>query len=132
MPFTFLEHEADIKLHLTASSEQGIYEELIKALAAYSTTQPIRARKGKTITVQGTDRETVLYAFIEEILYLIDTQHFIPYKGTVLVRGNNLQAELYGDDTANYTLEAIKAPTFAEMTFKKAKTGWEATVVLDV
>jgi SHS2 domain-containing protein len=132
MSFTFLDHEADIKIKLVSPNEQGIYEEMIKAIAAYSTSQTITPRKGKTITVQGTDRKALLYALSEEILFLIDTQHFIPCKGTVIIRGNNLQAELYGDDTSQYKLEAIKAPTFAEMTFEKTKAGWEAIIVLDV
>ncbi len=132
MPFTFLEHDADIKIALNSPSEQGIYEETIKAVAAYSTETPIQANKGKTITVKGNDRKALLYAFIEELLFLMDTQHFIACKGTVLIRGNNLQAELYGDDTTKYALESIKAPTFAEMHFEKGKAGWEAIVVLDV
>jgi SHS2 domain-containing protein len=132
MPFTFLEHDADIKVALVSTSEQGIYEECIIALATYSTDTLIKAVKGKTITVKGNDRKALLYAFIEELLFLIDTQHFIACKGTVLLRGNNLQAELYGDDTNNYQLESIKAPTFAEMQFEKGKANWEAIVVLDV
>lgn len=132
MGFTFLEHDADIKIRLHAPNEAGIYEEIIKAIATYSTTTLILSRKGKTITVKGNDRKALLYNFVEELLFLIDTQHFIACKGTVLIRGNNLQAELYGDDTTHYDLEAIKAPTFAEMVFEKTKTGWEALIVLDV
>jgi SHS2 domain-containing protein len=132
MPFTFLDHEADIKIKLTSPSEQGIYEEMIKAIASYSTKETIRPTKGLTITAQGTDRQALLYAFTEEILYVIETKQFIPCKGTVSIRGNNLHAELYGDDTRKYELEAIKAPTFAEMQFEKTKAGWEAIIVLDV
>lgn len=132
MTVTFLEHEADIKIRLQASSEAGIYEEALKAVAQYSAATRILPRKGKTITVKGDDRKALLYNFIEELLYLIDTQQFIASKGTVILRGNNLQAELYGDDTKNYEIESIKAPTFAEMQFEKGKSGWEAIVVLDV
>ncbi|MBM3230498.1 archease [Candidatus Pacearchaeota archaeon] len=132
MTFTFLDHDADIKIRITSPSEGGIYEEIIKALATYSADMPIKAVKGKTITVKGDDRKALLYAFIEELLFLIDTQQFIASKGTVTIRGNNLQAELYGDNTKNYALEAIKAPTFAEMQFEKTKQGWEAIIVIDV
>ena len=49
-----------------------------------------------------------------------------------LLRGNNLKAELFGDDTKNYHLTQIKAATYAEIEIKKTKSDWEAIVVLDV
>lgn len=132
MPFQFLDHEADIKIQLTGNTEQQLFEQAISALAAYSTDKKIEPKKGKTLEVKGTDRQSLLYNFIEELLYLIDAEQFIACKGTVTLRGNNLTAELYGDDTKNYALLHVKSPTYAEMQIEKKKTGWEAIIVLDV
>ncbi len=131
-PFTFLPHTADIKIKLSGSTVNEIFENTVLAIASYVTEKTIAKRKGKTIQVQGRDTQSLLYNFIDEILYLIDADHFIPAKAEVMIRGNNLKAELYGDDSSKYHLQQIKAPTYAEMEIKKTDKNWEAIIVLDV
>ncbi|MEK6856169.1 MAG: archease [Nanoarchaeota archaeon] len=131
--YEFLEHMADIKLKLNGNTLQDVFENVIFALAEYmSEGKKIESLKGKVIDVSGKDTSSLLYNFVDEILYLVDAEHFIPSKGSVLLRGNNLHAELYGDDTNKYTLKHIKAPTYAEMNIRKIKDKWTAQMVLDV
>ena len=132
-PFEFLDHTADIKVKVQGATLNEIFENSVKAISQYiSGNQKIESKKGKVIEVKGTDNESLLYNFIDEILYLIDAESFIPVKATVLLRGNNLKAELYGDSTKKYNLDHIKAATYAEMTIKKINDNWEAVFVLDV
>lgn len=131
--FEFLDHTADIKVKVKGNTLNEIFENSVKALSQYvSGNQKIESKKGKVIEVSGEDNESLLYNFIDEILYLIDAESFIPVKATVLLRGNNLKAELYGDSTKNYNLDHIKAATYAEMSIKKTGNTWEAIFVLDV
>lgn len=132
--FEFLEHTADIKLKLYGSTLQEIFENAILAVADYmSEGKRIESRKGKVIDVKGDDENSLLCNFIDELLYLVDAEYFIATKGAVFLRGNNLHAELYGDDTRKYVLKHIKAATYAEMLIKKSqKYGWVAQLVLDV
>lgn len=133
LPFTFLDHTADIKIQIQGSTLNEIFEHTVQAVAHYiNSGDPITPRKGKVIEVQGTDTPSLLANFIDELLYLIDAEHFAPAKASVLLRGNNLKAEIFGDDTSKYHLTHIKAATFADMEIKKGKSGWEAIVVLDV
>lgn len=132
-PFEFLEHTADIKVKVTGATLNEIFENSVKAISQYvSGNQKIDSKKGKVIEVKGTDNESLLYNFIDEILYLIDAESFIPIKAEVTLRGNNLKAELYGDSTKKYNLDHIKAATYAEMSIKKINATWEAIFVLDV
>ncbi|MBI2631901.1 archease [Candidatus Pacearchaeota archaeon] len=131
--FELLDHAADIKFRVFGKMLNEIFENSIEALAYYeSGGEKIESKKGKVIEVSGNDTESLLYKFIDELLYLVDAERFIAVKGNVLLRGNNLKAELYGDDTDNNQLEHIKAPTYAEMYIKKTEDGWEAQFVLDV
>ncbi len=133
LPFNFLDHTADIKIQINGSTLNEIFENTVRAVAHYiNSGSPITSKKGKVIEVQGTDTHSLLANFIDELLYLIDAEHFVPAKASVLLRGNNLKAEVFGDDTKNYHLTHIKAATFAEMEIVKKKSGWEAIVVLDV
>jgi len=131
--FEFLDHTADIKIKVSGRALNDIFETTVLAIAQYcSGGEKIQSRKGKVINVKGEDNESLLYNFIDEILYLIDAEHFIPVKAKVTMRGFNLQAELFGDETKNYKLEHVKAATYAEMSILKIHNLWKAIFVLDV
>lgn len=132
--YEFLEHTADIKLKLYGSTLQEIFENSVLAVAEYmSEGKKISPSKVKIIDVKGDDVNSLLYNFIEDILYLVDAEGFIPAKASITMRGNNLHAELYGDSTKKYTLKHIKAPTYAEMIVKNdSNKRWIAQLVLDV
>lgn len=132
-PFEFLDHTADIKVRVHGRTLNEIFANSVKAISQYvSGDQKIESKKGKVMEVKGTDNESLLYNFIDEILYLIDAEYFIPVKAEITLRGNNLKAELYGDSTKKYNLDHIKSATYAEMSIKKLKDTWEAIFVLDV
>jgi len=132
--FEFLEHTADIKVKLYGVTLQEIFENGISSFAHYvNSGNKISSTKGKLIDVQGQDINSLLYNFFDELIYLIDAEHFVACKGIVTLRGNNLHAEIFGDDVKKYNLKQIKAATYAEMSVEKKKSGiWEAIVVLDV
>ncbi len=64
----------------------------------------------------------------------MDAEKFVVAKGSVFFRGNNLRAELFGDDASNYKgLENVKAATYAEMEIKQdSNKKWVLTMVVDV
>lgn len=131
--YEFLEHTADIKIRVLGDTLNQIFENAVLAVSKYlAGNKKVLSKKGKVIEVKGEDMESLLYNFIDELLYLIDAESFIPVKAEVLIRGNNLKAEIYGDSTRNYSLDHIKSATYAEMSIKKLKSGWEAIFVLDV
>ena len=84
------------------------------------------------IEVEGQDYESLLYAFLDELLYFLDAEHFVTARATVEVEGTKACAMLYGDDAGEYKLKHVKAATYAEMYVKETLRGWEAQVVLDV
>jgi len=130
--FIQLEHTADIKFKVTGATINEIFENSVLAFASYVSDKPIKTRKSKVISVSGIDNESLLNHFLDELIYLIDAEHFITGKAEVKVLGYNLKAELYGDDSKNYEINQVKAATYAEMEIKKAKIGFEAVFVLDV
>ena len=131
--FKFLEHMADIKFQAYGSTLKEVFENVVLAFSSYvSSEEKIESRKGKTIEVSGKDNKSLLYNFIDEIIFLLDSENFIVAKADILLRGNNLKAELYGDNAEKYNLKHVKATTCAEMHIKKIVNKWEIQVVLDV
>jgi SHS2 domain-containing protein len=133
--FEFLEHTADIKVRVWGETQKDLFEQATLAVSSYLTggEEKIKSKKVKVINVSGTDISSLLYNFLEELLFLLDAEQFAPSKASVFLRGNNLKAEISGDDTENYKLEHIKAATYAEMKIEKLSTNsWQAFFVLDV
>lgn len=134
MKYEFLEHTADVKFKAYGKTLNEAYGNVVLAMAdLISKGVKIKSRKGKIIEVKGEDKESLLYNFVEEIIYLLDAENFVVVKGDVTIRGNNLRAELFGDDASEYDgLDHVKAATYAEMFVKKGKEGWEVQAVVDV
>ena len=135
--FKFLEHPSDIKFRAYGKTLNELFENVAGAVSFYlGSGKKIQPRKGKSITVSGEDKESLLYNFADELIYLLDAEKFVVSKANIEMRGFNLKAEIYGDDTDNYEIKQIKAATYADMFIKKIKNEnedhWEAQMVLDV
>ena len=134
MKYEFLEHTADIKFRAYGKTLDEAFENSVLAISEYlSRGEKISSKKGKSITIHGTDLENLLYNFLDEIVYLLDAENFLTAKAEVKILGNNLKATLYGDDSKKYKdLYYIKSTTYAEMHVKKTSKGWEIQAVMDV
>ncbi|MEK6818924.1 MAG: archease [Nanoarchaeota archaeon] len=133
LKYEFLEHTSEIKFKAYGRTINEVFENVVLAISDFMTKgKEIKPRKFKEIVVVGQDIESLLYNFLDEIIYLLDAENFIVKKGEVFVRGNNVKATLYGDDASLYFgLENVKAPTYSEMFVKKTDDGvWEFQAVL--
>jgi len=131
--FKFLKHTADIKFQAFGKTLNEAFEN--SALATFNSINEEEIKTGikKNIKVSGKDNESLLYNFIEELLFLFETEHFFLSKIKVKITGGELSAELNGDKTENYEAHVhIKAVTYSEMIVKKVKDKWVCQVVLDV
>ena len=97
-------------------------------------TNKVKSTKTKKIKVKTKSYEQLLYDFLQELLFLLDTEHFFLHKVKQIKITNDfeLTATLEGDNCNNYELKSdIKAVTYSDMEIKKTKSGYEATVVVD-
>lgn len=134
MPHQFLPHTSEIKFQASGKTLDAAFEAAVEAFAEFvSNGNKVKSAKAKIIDVAGDDRESLLYNFIEELITLVDAEHFLAVKAKVTMRGNNLRAELFGDTTEKYDgLNHVKAPTFSEMFVRQDPKGWMLQAVIDV
>ena len=136
MKFKFLEHTADIKFQAFGDTIEEVFEN--SALAMFNTMHDgkIKSKKSFKIKVKGKDFESLLYNFLEELLFLFDSKCFFLAKvEKIEIDGKKfkLEAKVFGDDAKNYEIHLdIKAITYNEMFVQKVKNKWVAQVVLDV
>lgn len=132
--FDFIEHTADIKMRTYGPRIEHVFVEAVHAFCAYVTKgKRIQKDKRKEFTLEGADKQDMLYAFLDELVYLLDAEDFIVADAAVIIKDHHLKAVVYGDTASKYKeLSHVKAATYAEMYVKQTGDGWEGQAVLDV
>ena len=135
MKYKFLEHTADVKFQAFGKSSEEVFENSALALKELICGKiKIKDERNKIIKAKGKDFESLLYNFLEEIIYFVDAENFIISKiEEIKIKDFNLNAKISGDKVSNYNFNnEVKAVTYNEMFVKKIKRKWISQVVLDV
>ena len=132
--FEFLEHTADVKFQAWGKTLEEAFSNCALALSKTLCKEEIKKKKTYRIKAYGQDNESLLYNFLEELLYLFDTENFILAKvKEIKIKDNKLIAKVTGDNVEKYEIRTyIKSPTYNDMFIKKEKDKWVAQVVMDV
>lgn len=134
MKFKFLKHTADIKFRAFGETEEEVFENAAYALINIMCKGKVKPLIKKKIKINGKDNESLLYNFLEEFLFLVETQEFLLAKiKNIKIQGNKLVCEVLGDDSRNYELHRhVKAVTYNEMFVRREKNKYICQVVVDV
>jgi len=132
--FEFLEHTADIKFRAFGKSIEEVFENSALAMFNSMSEEKIKQNKKAKIKVSGKDYESLLYNFLEELVFLFDSEgFFVGEVKNLKINEKELSAEIIGDSAKNYEIHVdVKAITYNEMFVKKIKDVWTSQVVLDV
>jgi SHS2 domain-containing protein len=124
--YKFLEHTADAKFQAYGNNMGEAFSNAALAMFSVITdTKKIKKKIKKEIKVKGTDLKSLLYNFLEELLFLLDTNSFLLNKIEKIsikkMEGKySLNATIAGDKADNYeTSGDIKAVTYNEMEIKE-------------
>ncbi len=145
MSYRWLEHTSELELHIVAATEAAVFETAAAALAeladddggseapppAESTRHAARETLVREITVAAGDRAALLASFLEELVYLLETEDLLPERVDHLqLADDRLTATVRGHRGTPRHL--VKGVTYNELTFARSGDGFTATVVLDV
>ena len=140
--YKYLEHTADAKFEAYGHNIEEAYQNAAFAMADIITdTEQIEPKIKKDISIKSENRGSLLYDWLEKLLYLLDTEGFLPNiikvkKITKKDFGYFLTATIVGDIyKSKYEIrKEIKSVTYNEMKIeedKKEKT-WKITAVVDI
>lgn len=145
MKFKFLPHTADMKFQAFGKNTEECFKNASYALVGIITKDKVKPVIKKTINVKGNDNLNLLYNFLEEFLFLIDTENFLLSKiekikidkiSSADAEGHEkveLIAEVTGDSVKKYkTITDVKAITYNDMFVNIRKDKCVAQVVVDV
>ncbi len=137
--YKFLNHTADAKFQAYGNSLEEAFQNAAEATANLMwSTKKVRPRIKRKVNITGKDKEQLLVKFLEEILFLLDSDDFL----FCSVKGLSIKKE-----KADYTLEAwffgekisdkseifgsVKAVTYSDMVIE-GNDHYLIQVVVDV
>ncbi len=136
-PFETFEHTADIGLVARGRSLEEVFVHAAEGLVDLIVDpKGLTESQRLTVDVSAADREALLVAWLNELLYHLDTRSFLPRRCVITRIGDTeLSAELAGDtvDRSRHAVRRmVKAATYHGLRLAHTDGRWEARVILDL
>jgi SHS2 domain-containing protein len=132
--YRWVDHTAELELRIEAESERAVFEQALAALAELlaERTEPGGDEPARfEIDASAPDRATLLAEWLSELVYLAETEGFLPARVERFeLGGDSLEATVAGQ-RANPP-QLVKAETYHRLALEQRGGSWHATVVLDV
>jgi SHS2 domain-containing protein len=127
-----LEHTADWQLEVWAPNYIALLEQAARGMYHLSGARALSgAGKVLTFRLPPADLETMLVAFLAELLYYQEQEGLVFDTFNLSLEGAALQAELHGLPLAGLDKE-IKAVTYHKLQIRHTQRGLQARIVFDV
>jgi SHS2 domain-containing protein len=126
MSYEWREHTAEVELAIEAETPAGVFVDAVEAFGRLIELEADGEPARFDVRLEGTDHAARLVALLEELIYLADTESFVPDRAEVA--GGRVIVE--GRRAAFHPI--AKAATYHGLTFEQRGDRWFATVVLDV
>lgn len=141
--FQYLPHTADVKFKAEGKDLADAFKNA--AFASFNVivnTDKVKKKIKKTINIEAKRELSLLYDFLEELLFLLDTEGFllasidkIEVKKETEDRFTvtaTIQGDVYTQENKYDVQGNIKSVTYNDMDIKQTDGGYELTVVLDL
>lgn len=125
----FVEHTAELELEVESDSAEGALKEALLAFAELvgpADGEPIQHR----IELGGRDLASLLATWLEELVFLSETEGMVPEDAELNLDGLRLTGVVHGRRGEPRPL--IKAVTLHRLRFEQRNGTWHGRVVLDV
>jgi SHS2 domain-containing protein len=125
-------HTAEIELAIEADSEEQVFTDALAAFAELvALDDESSAAVEHDIALEESDRASLLVDWLQELIFLADTEGFIAERAEELrLEATSIEARLVGRHAPFEPL--VKAATYHGLLFERDGNTWRAGVVLDV
>jgi SHS2 domain-containing protein len=145
--YRWVDHTAELELRIEAATQEAVFDDALAALRellaermAEAPGEPAR----RELHATAPDRATLLAEWLSELVYLVETDGFVPERvdrisitlsrsaprDSLANRAFDLDATVSG--TRGSPPHLVKAVTYHRLEMAERDGAWRATVVLDV
>jgi len=135
MKYRYLDHTADAKFEAYGSNLEEAFENAAQAMFNIITdTSKVRSVYKKKIHAESKRIDAMLYDFLEELLFLLDTEGFL-LSGfeNIRIKDGVLTAVATEDSYKVYDVKGnVKSITYNDMDISEKDGRWTITAVVDM
>lgn len=134
--YKFLQHTADAKFQaFGATIEEAFSNAALAMFSIMMEPEKVSPKLEREVNVDGKDQKALLYNWLEELLFLLDSEGFLLTNvKRIRINGHLLEAVVAGDLAVNgyKTHGDVKAVTYNEMEIRKEGNKTVVQVVVDI
>jgi SHS2 domain-containing protein len=129
--YQWVDHTAELELRIEAESPAQVFEEALAAFAELVDNPAEGDLVVHDLWLTAPDRPALLARWLEELVYLAETEQFVPRRVVSLDVGRQeLRGRVEGRQGAPRPL--VKAVTYHGLELARREGVWRARLVLDV
>jgi SHS2 domain-containing protein len=136
-PYEVFEHTADVGLHAFGHTMPELFVHAAQGMESLLVPpEQVRLQTSRQITVDGHDTISLLIAWLNELVFLFDTEYLL-FRDFVIENMNETQVigQAFGEpyDKQRHHLGcAIKAVTWHEAAVTRLDDGYQARIIFDL
>jgi len=136
-PYEVFEHTADVGLHAYGSTLSELFVHAAQGMESLMVPlEQIRVVTSREITVEGHDPVSLLIAWLNELIFLFDTEYLLFRDITIdTITETRVIGRASGEqyDAQRHELSsAIKAVTWHEAAVNLTEQGYQARIIFDI
>ena len=134
--YELIDHTADVGIRAWGESLAEVFAQAALGMFSFmSGLESVRERESREVVAEGADREVLLVAWLNELVYLFGVEGLLFRRFDVLeMEDTRIRARCHGErfDQARHSVTAeVKSATYHMLEVKKNDL-WHARVILDI
>jgi len=135
-PFEIIDHTADVGLAAYGATCEELFANAALGMCSImGDVDTVREAETREVRVTASDIAALLAAFLGELIYLLEVEHFVCRRAEVeSVTDTEARAIIHGEPISpEHDLHTeIKAVTHHDLTVEQRDGAWHATVLFDI
>jgi SHS2 domain-containing protein len=135
--FRFIDHTGDMGIQVYGESLSLLFQHAAEGLSHIITApEKIREKESRPISLRADAIEELLVNWLNELIFLFETDGFLFRRFEVLDLGEYfIEALAFGEileEGHHSILRTVKATTYHQLHVTRGKAGWEARIIFDL
>src|ERR671923_1334157 len=127
--YEWVDHTSELELHIETETPELVFHDALRALSELLG-PGTGDRQSRKLRFPGSERDRLLWQWLDELVFLNETEGFVPESAELTVDETGLEATVSGSLGEPSAL--VKAVTYHGLAFEEMDGRYRARVVLDV
>jgi SHS2 domain-containing protein len=136
-PYEVFDHTADVGMHAYGDTLAALFIHAAQGMESLMVPlEQVQKATSREVTAQGHDLVSLLVEWLNELVYLFDTEHLLFCDFTIeAIDETQVVGRAFGEsyDVQRHEIgSAVKAVTWHEAAVKRTESGYQARIIFDI